>query len=185
MPTLRLFITFLLTNVALFAHPHIYIDIYPTINIQNTQATSLSLQWKFDLMTSSMLIMKYDKDKDNHFNKKEAAKIKKKAMKLFKKNNYYLKIIRSDKNAKIQKLDNFVVSIDKIGRVVYSFDLICNFEVKDSILLFYYKNPYIAFMLKKSNVEPLNKNLNFSIRKVLNEMYYGVAMTIKDINEPI
>ena len=78
-----------------------------------------------------------------------------------------------------------MVSIDKIGRVVYSFDLICNFEVKGSILLFYYKNSYIAFMLKKSNVEPLNKNLSFSFKKVLNEMYYGVAMTIKDVNEPI
>jgi len=182
---MKLLITFLLVNVVLFAHPHIYIDIHPKINIQNTQATSLSLQWKFDQITSSMLIMDYDKNKDNLFNKKEATKIKKKAMKLFKKNNYYLKIIRSDKNANIQKLDNFVVSIDKMGRIVYSFELICNFEVKDSILLFYYKNPYIAFMLKKSNVEPLNKNLNFSIKKVFNERYYGFAMTIKDVNEPI
>jgi len=183
MSTLRLFITFLLTNVALFAHPHIFVDIYPKINIQNNKATSLSLQWKFDQMTSSMLIMKYDKDKDNQLNKKELARIKRSAIKSLKKNNYYLKIILKDEdeNAKIQKLDNFVVTINKMGRLIYSFDLICSFEVKDSNLLFYYKNYYIAYMLKKSLVESLNKNLNFSIRKVDNERYFGFAMQIKDI----
>ena len=36
MPTLRLFITFLLTNVALFAHPHIFVDIYPKATLSQT-----------------------------------------------------------------------------------------------------------------------------------------------------
>ena len=178
---MKLLITFLLTSVALFAHPHIFVDIYPKINIQNNKATSLSLQWKFDQMTSSMLIMKYDRDKDNQLNKKELSRIKKNAIKSLKKNNYYLKIVPKDENAKIQKLDNFVVTINKMGRLIYSFDLICSFEVKESNLLFYHKNYYIAFMLKKSLVEPLNKNLNFSIRKVDNERYFGYAMQIKDI----
>jgi ABC-type uncharacterized transport system substrate-binding protein len=181
MPTLRLFITFLLTNITLFAHPHIFIDIYPKINIQNNKATSLSLQWKFDQMTSSSLIMKYDRDKDNQLNKKELSRLKKSAIKALKKNNYYLKIVLKDENAKIQKLDNFVVTINKKGRLIYSFDLISNFEVKESNLLFYYKDYYIAFMLKKSLVEPLNKNLNFSVRKVDNERYFGFTMQIKDI----
>ena len=181
MSTLKLFLTFLLTNIALYAHPHIFIDIYPKINIQNNKATSLSLQWKFDQMTSSMLIMKYDKDKDNQLNKKELSRLKKSAIKALKKNNYYLKIVPKDGNTKIQKLDNFVVTINKMGRLIYSFDLICSFEVKESNLLFYYKNYYIAFMLKKSLLEPLNKNLNFSIRKVDNERYFGYAMQIKDI----
>jgi ABC-type uncharacterized transport system substrate-binding protein len=181
MLTLRLLIAFLLTNVALFAHPHIFVDIYPTVNIQNSRATSLSLQWKFDQMTSSSLIMKYDRDKDNQLNKKELARLKKSAIKALKKNNYYLKIVPKDENAKIQKLDNFVVTINKKGRLIYSFDLISNFEVKESNLLFYYKDYYIAFMLKKSLVEPLNKNLNFSVRKVDNERYFGFAMQIKDI----
>ena len=144
MLTLRLLITFLLTNVALFAHPHIFIDIYPTINIQNTRVNSISLQWKFDQMTSSLLIMDYDKNKDGKFNKKETAKIKKSAMKIFKKSNYCLKIMKNEKNIKIQKLDNFVVTIDEMGRIVYSFDLICSFEAKDSILLFYYKTQHVA-----------------------------------------
>jgi len=181
MSTLKLFLTFLLTNVALYAHPHIFIDIYPKINIQNNKATSLSLQWKFDQMTSSMLITKYDKDKDNQLNKKELSRIKKSAIKSLKKNNYYLKIVIKDENAKIQKIDNFVVTIDKTGRLIYSFDLICSFEVKDSILMFYYKNHYIAYMLKKSFIEPLNKNLNFSIRKIDNARYFGYAMQIEDI----
>jgi ABC-type uncharacterized transport system substrate-binding protein len=181
MPTLRLFITFLFTNITLFAHPHIFIDIYPKINIQNNKATSLSLQWKFDQMTSSSLIMKYDRDKDNQLNKKELSRLKKSAIKALKKNNYYLKIVLKDENAKIQKLDNFVVTINKKGRLIYSFDLISNFEVKESNLLFYYKDYYIAFMLKKSLVEPLNKNLNFSVRKVDNERYFGFTMQIKDI----
>jgi len=178
---MKLLITFLLTSVALFAHPHIFVDIYPKINIQNNKATSLSLQWKFDQMTSSMLIMKYDRDKDNQLNKKELSRIKKNAIKSLKKNNYYLKIVPKNENAKIQKLDNFVVTINKMGRLIYSFDLICSFEVKESNLLFYHKNYYIAFMLKKSSVAPLNKNLNFSIRKVDNERYFGYAMQIKDI----
>ena len=74
-----------------------------------------------------------------------------------------------------------MVTINKKGRLIYSFDLISNFEVKESNLLFYYKDYYIAFMLKKSLVEPLNKNLNFSVRKVDNERYFGFAMQIKDI----
>ncbi len=178
---MKLLITFLLTNIYLFAHPHVFIDIYPKINIKNTKATSLSLQWKFDQITSSMLLMDFDKNNDNLFNKKEASKVKKSAMKTFKRHNYYLKIRENDKNVKIQKLDNFVVTIDKDGRVVYTFDLICNFEVKDSMLLFHYKNNYISFILKKSFVEPLNKNLNFSIRRVYNERYFGFAMLNKEL----
>ncbi len=178
---LRLFITFLLSSVALIAHPHIFIDIYPTINIQNDKATSLSLQWKFDQMTSSMLVSKYDRDKNHLLNKKELARVKKSAIKSLKKNNYYLKIQRKDENIKIEKIDNFVVSIDKNGRLVYVFDLICNFKVKESILMFYYKNNYIAYMLKKSSIKPLNKNLDFTIRKVDNSRYFGYAMQIKDI----
>ena len=178
---MKLLITFLLTSIGLFAHPHVFVDIHPKINIKNTKATSISLQWKFDLMTSSMLMMDYDKNKDGQFNKKEKANIKRSAMNSFKKNDYYLKIRESDKSAKIQKVDNFVVTIDKLGRVVYSFDLICNFEVKDSVLIFNYKNNYISFMLKKSSVESLNKNLDFTIKKVDNARYFGFAMLNKDI----
>jgi ABC-type uncharacterized transport system substrate-binding protein len=173
---MKLLIAFLLTSIALFAHPHVFIDVYPKINIKNNKATSISLQWKFDLMTSSMLIMDYDKNQDRQFSKKEIANLKKSAMRTFKKNNYYLKIRGSDKDSKVQKVDNFTVTIDKMGRIVYSFDLICNFEIKDSALIFYYKNNYISFMLKKSFVQPLNKNLNFSIRKVDNDRYFGFAM---------
>jgi len=128
-----------------------------------------------------MLIMKYDKDKDSQLSKKELARLKRSAIKSLKKNNYYLKIVLKDGNTKIQKLDSFVVTINKMGRLIYSYDLICSFEIKESNLLFYYKNYYIAFMLKKSLIEPLNKNLNFSIRKVDNERYFGFAMQIKDI----
>ena len=178
---MKLLITFLLTSVVLSAHPHIFIDIYPKINIENSRATSLSIEWKFDQMTSSVLIMDYDKNKDGKFSKKETAKAKKNAMRIFKKYDYCLKIMKGDRNIKIQKLKNFKVSIDELDRIVYSFDLVCNFDPKGTILLFYYGDYYIAFMLKKTIVQPLNKNLDFSIRKVDNARYFGYAMTIKDM----
>jgi len=178
---MRLFITLLFTNVALFAHPHIFIDIFPKVNIQNSKVTSLHIEWKIDQMTSSMLIMKYDKDKNHILNNKELAKVKKSAIKSLKKYNYYLKIMAKDKNVKVQKLDNFVATVDNMGRLVYNFDLICNFDVKESILIFYYKNNYIAYMLKKSSIAPLNKNLDFDIRKIDNARYFGYAMQIKDV----
>jgi ABC-type uncharacterized transport system substrate-binding protein len=158
-----------------------FIDIYPKINIQDARATSVSLEWKFDQMTSSVLIMDYDKNKDRIFSKKETALIKKNTIRLFKEHNYYLKIRENDKYIEIERLDNFVASIDKSGRVVYSFDLICDFEIKDSMLMFYDKGSYIAFMLKKIFIEPLNKNLDFNIRKVDNGLYFGYAMLNKDI----
>ncbi|EQB39514.1 hypothetical protein M947_05850 [Sulfurimonas hongkongensis] len=172
---------FLLANIVLYAHPHIFIDIYPKLNIQDTKVTSLSLEWKFDQMTSSVLIMDYDKNKDNKFSKNEIALMKRNTIKLFKDHNYYLKIRENDRYVEIEKLDNFVATIDKAGRLVYSFDLICSFEVKDSMLMFYDKGYYISFMLKKTFVAPLNKNINFNIRKVDNGTYFGYAMLIKDI----
>jgi len=178
---MKALIVFLLANIVLYAHPHIFIDIYPKINIQDTKATSLSLEWKFDQMTSSVLIMDYDKNKDNKFSKSEIALIKRNTMKLFKEHNFYLKIRESDKNVEIEKLDNFVVTIDEMGRLVYSFDLFCSFEIKDSVLIFYDKGNYISFMLKKTFAEPLNKNIDFYIRKVDNETYFGYAMLNKDI----
>jgi len=179
---MKLLITFLLTSIALFAHPHVFIDVHPKINIKNNKATSVSVQWKFDLMTSSMLMMDYDKNQDRQFSKKEIANLKKSAMRAFEKNDYYLKIKSSDEEgSKVQKVDNFTVTIDELGRVVYSFDLICNFEIKDSVLIFYYKNNYISFMLKKSSVQPLNKNLDFSVKKVNNERYFGFAMLNKGV----
>ncbi|MCK9453462.1 MAG: DUF1007 family protein [Bacteroidales bacterium] len=178
---MKTIIIFLLANIVLYAHPHIFIDVYPKINIQDTKATSLSLEWKFDQMTSSVLIMDYDKNKDNKFSKNEIALIKRNAIKLFKDHNYYLKIRENDRNVEIEKLDNFAATIDETGRLVYSFDLICSFKIKDSMLMFYDKGSYISFMLKKTFIEPLNKNINFNIRRVDNEIYFGYAMLIEDI----
>ncbi len=178
---MKLLATFLFVHVVLYAHPHIFIDIYPKLNLQNDKVTSLSLEWKFDQMTSSVLIMDYDKNKNNKLDKKEIALIKRKTQKLFKAQNYYLKIITNDKNIKIKKLDNFVATIDNSGRMVYSYDLICSFDVKDSIVMFYDKDYYIAIKLKKSFIEPLNKNLDFDIKKVDNGTYFGYAMFNKGI----
>ena len=65
-----IFIFIFFTNI-LFAHPHTFIDIYPTIKIKDNKITYLRFRWEIDEMTSSMLIMEFDQDGDGKIGKKE------------------------------------------------------------------------------------------------------------------
>jgi ABC-type uncharacterized transport system substrate-binding protein len=52
-----------------FAHPHIFIDLYLDFSKQNV----VNVKWAFDDMTSSMFMVDFDQDGDGKFNKKETS----------------------------------------------------------------------------------------------------------------
>ena len=51
-------ILFFVSTITLFAHLHTFIDIFSKIYNNENRITSISMMWKFNEMTSELLIMK-------------------------------------------------------------------------------------------------------------------------------
>ena len=60
-------------NIYLLAHPHTFIEVYPTIKVKGNKITNFHLKWKMDEMTSSMLVMEFDQNGDGKIDKKEVS----------------------------------------------------------------------------------------------------------------
>lgn len=68
-------LVFVFINI-LYAHPHTFIDLYPKVIHKNNTITSLHMTWKFDEMTSQMLVMEFDQNGNGKIDKEENKYIK-------------------------------------------------------------------------------------------------------------
>ncbi|MEA2017586.1 MAG: DUF1007 family protein, partial [Campylobacterota bacterium] len=103
---------------------------YPTINVKDNKTTKINFKWKMDDMTSSMLIMEFDKNGDAKIDKKENFFIYTNYFLTLKDYNFYTDIKIKDKIQTFPKPKNFKASIDKYI-VSYSFDIEENYNIKD------------------------------------------------------
>ena len=55
----------------LSAHPHTFIDLYPTLHVKGDTIVKTEFKWKMDDMTSAMLIMEFDVNGNGKIDKEE------------------------------------------------------------------------------------------------------------------
>ncbi len=173
MKSLYLLVLFTLT---LFAHPHTFIDVYPTMVVKDGKADNIRITWKIDEMTSSMLIMDVDTNGDGKIDSKESKYIEENYFNIFADYNFYTYLIIKGKKVELPTPTNFVATIEN-HRVCYSFDLKYNYVVKNMAFEFGDTDMYTAMVLKDEFTNIAGAKAVVS--GVDNDFYYGYRLELK------
>jgi len=173
---LKLLLIFSLLISSLFAHPHTFIDIHPTVKMINNNKFIINFKWMIDDMTSTMLMMELDQNGDGKLNKKESDYAKEEYFSIFKDYNYYTYILVKGKKVKFPVAKNFKASMQN-NKICYSFDIELNQNIKDTVFEFGDTDFYVAMILKKEFVD--TKGLPFTVTGVDNDFYYGYKLEFK------
>lgn len=165
---------FVLT-ITLFAHPHTFIDVFPKIYNKENRITSISMMWKFDEMTSELLIMEFDENGNGKIDEEEQKYVKKNYFDSLRDYKFYTYLFINRKSISIIP-KNFKSFIDKEKRIVYIFDFEINND-KDNIYIdFYDSENFTAFILKKEFVKG---NLAYRISGTDKDFYYSRRLDFK------
>ncbi len=131
-----------------FAHPHTFMDIYPTIKVQKDQTATIHFSWKFDEMTSAMLIMEFDINGDGKIDKEENKFVYENYFSTLKDYSFYTDVFVGKKAQDIFTPINFKATIEN-NRIVYSFDIQENYPAKNLKIDLYDEDFFVATVLKK------------------------------------
>jgi len=173
---LKTLLTLLLFISSLFAHPHTFIEVYPTITVKDSKTSSIHFKWVLDEMTSTILIMELDQDGDGKISKKENFFIYGNYFSIFKDYSYYTHIKVDGKIIKFPKPKNFKATIEN-NRICYSFDIKENYNIDNTIFEFGDSDFYVAMILKEKFVKV--DGATSKVNGVDNDFYYGYRLELK------
>jgi ABC-type uncharacterized transport system substrate-binding protein len=120
-----LILSFLYT--LLFSHPHVFIDVKFDIAI-NQNSSDIDVFWYFDEMTSNLLLMDFDQNRNNKLEKEEIAFLKQESFDNLKEFNYYISPHQKNKKLKFSEPQNFTAYIEG-AKLVYKFSISTNIDL--------------------------------------------------------
>lgn len=161
---------------SLFAHPHTFIEVYPTIEVRDAKTTKIHFKWVLDEMTSTILMMELDQDGDGTINAKENLFISQEYFSMFKDYSYYTHIIVDGKTIKAPKPKNFKATIQN-NRICYSFEIEGMIDIKHAVIEFGDTAYYVAMILKDEFLKV--DGASATISTVDSESYYGFKLELK------
>ena len=168
-------ILFLLLTITLFAHPHTFIEVYPTLEVKDSKFKTIHFKWVLDEMTSTILIMELDANGNGVIDKKENNYIEKEYFSMFKPYSYYT-YVKIDKKVINFKPKNFKATIEN-NRICYSFDIDGDFNTRNTVFEFGDSDFYVAMILKDKFVTI--KGSKAKTTGVDNDFYYGYKLEFK------
>lgn len=169
---IRIFALLTLFLNLLFAHPHTFIDVFPTIDSKNNKIKTIHFSWSFDEMTSQLLIMEFDQNMNGKIDKDELSYIKNNYFNSLEQFNYYTDIKISKKPIKTKPI-NFNSKIKDGTKITYEFDIVINADKKDLQVEFYDSEMFTAFMLKKDFIK---SDLKYDVVDVDNDYYFAYRL---------
>ncbi len=169
---MKYFLLLILFLNSLYAHPHTFIDIFPTINNKNEKIDTIRFKWSFDEMTSQLLIMEFDQNLDEKLDKKEIAYIKDNYFDPLDEYGFYTDIKLSKKRIKTSPT-NFTAKIENKINITYEFDIKIDTHKDNLQIEFYDQEMFTAFMLKKDFIK---SNLSYEVVDVDNDFYFAYRL---------
>jgi len=148
----KIFILLIILYSSLFAHPHTFIEVYPTVKVQNNKTINFHLKWIIDEMTSSMLIMEFDQNGDGKINDDENQFAYDNYFKSLRDYNFYTNIKIKGKSQFFPKVKFFKTTIQN-NKICYDFDLDKSYNIKDTVFDFGDEDFFVAMVLKKEFVK--------------------------------
>ena len=170
---MKILFTLLIFISSLFAHPHTFIEVHPTIQVKDDSSTTVHFKWILDDMTSTILVMELDQNGDGKINEKENSYIYREYFSIFKDYSYYTYIKIDGKNIEFPKIENFKATIEN-HKVCYSFDVHLNHNIKNTVFEFGDSDFYVAMVLKDKFVKA--ESLSTKVTGVDNDFYYGYRL---------
>lgn len=168
-------ILFFVSTITLFAHPHTFIDIFPKIYNKENRITSISMMWKFDEMTSELLVMEFDENGNGKIDQEEQKYVKENYFDSLKDYKFYTYLFIDKKPIPIIP-KNFKSFINKEKRIVYIFDFEINSDKNNVYIDFYDSDNFTAFMLKKEFVKG---EIIYRISGIDKDFYYSRRLEFK------
>lgn len=177
----KIVILMLFISTYLSAHPHTFIDVYPTFFIEDNATTLIKFEWVLDDMSSTMLIMDLDINANGIIDTSENAYIEKEYFSSLDEYEYYTYITVANKKIQFPQPNNFQATIHN-NKLSYSFEITVNAKLQDIAIEFGDSSSFVAMILKRKFVQVKGlkiEDLNVEITDVDAESYYGYKLEIK------
>jgi len=161
-----------------WSHPHVFL--YSTVKVvfDEKGLAGVQVNWVFDEMFSSMMILDFDKNRNRRFEPAEIESLKNGAFKNLHKFNYFMHIKIDGKPFKVKYVKDFSVEITE-GKMVYRFFVPCHVQAEESSkevkLSIYDATFYSSVFLEKNPVTFANRHayeVEHTIEKNKAEAYY-------------
>lgn len=112
---------FLLESLALWAHPHIFIDGRLSVFITDKNIEEVKVEWILDEMTSASFLMDFDMNFDGILSEEEALPLAQN-MAHFEQNQYYTHLLADGEEINWKPPYNIKITLEE-GHIVYRFNL--------------------------------------------------------------
>ncbi len=160
------------------AHPHVFVDTEVCIVFDEQGLAGFRIKWIFDEMFSSMIILDYDKNKNNKLEKAEIQAIEKGTFTHLGEYDYYTFIKVNSEVFKVKYVTDFTARIDN-GKLIYQYFVPCHVKASDAFkqttLAIYDASFYSSFFWSENPVTLENEkkyNVEHKIETNKNETYY-------------
>lgn len=173
---MKIIISFILFFNILYAHPHTFIEVYPTITVKNNLTEKIHFIWKMDEMTSSMLIMEFDINANNKLDKTEQEYIFENYFSSLIDFNFYTDITINERIVKFPNPINFKAFIEN-NKLCYSFNIEKKLDINETLFDFGDPDFFIAMILKKEFTEITGATAVIS--DLDNDFYFGYRLELK------
>jgi ABC-type uncharacterized transport system substrate-binding protein len=113
------------------SHPHVFIETGLVVQLSDEGITGFWQHWAFDEYFSAWVIDDFDTDKDGKFSDEELKHVYEGTFTYIKQHGYFTRVLKSDKEIPVTKIENFSVQI-KDNRVIYSFFVPLEIKISQS-----------------------------------------------------
>lgn len=168
---MKILISLLLFTLTLFAHPHVFVDVYPKIGTDTVQ-----LRWVFDEMTSNMLIMDYDVDHDNAFSSAESEVLGSDIFASLKEHDYYTYFFKGEAQLSTGEARDFGAAIQGT-QLVLTFVLTRPAEAET--IRFFDRDNMTAYQVTEAFVKEANPGRSFKVYEQEFDYSYGYVLELK------
>lgn len=173
---MKIILLFVFYVFSLFAHPHTFIEVYPTLKVKNDSTFTVKFKWVLDDMTSTILIMELDSNANGTIEDSENKYIFNNYFSMFKEYHYYTYLNVKGHDKALDEPKNFRATIEN-HRICYSFEVDIDANVKDTKFTFGDESYYVAMVLKKEFIEA--NEYETQVSRVENDRFYGHSLVFK------
>jgi ABC-type uncharacterized transport system substrate-binding protein len=160
----------------LHAHPHTFIEIYPTIAVKNNIMQNIKFKWQLDEMTSSMLIMEFDTNANGKLEDKENKFVYENYFLTLVDYNFYTDITVDGKIQSFPTPKNFKATIEN-NKLCYYFEIDNKYNINNTMFDFGDKDFFVAMILKKEFATV--QNASAKVSDLDNDFYFGYRLELK------
>ena len=168
---IKIIVYILISTIALYAHPHTFIEVYPTLIQKNKYVQKIKIKWIMDEMTSSMLVMEFDQNGNGKIDKDENDYIK---------DNYFLSLedygFYTDLPCRY-KVSDFQAYITD-NKIEYDFSItpLKKQKVKGFEMKFYDEDFFVSMQLKEKFI---TQKIPHIVKDLDGDWYYGYILIYK------